>query len=568
MWALAPETEGVGCEALGGVADALCRRPELRGLPPPALARALGVAPREARAGIERLAIATTGRTLAGASLDEVLGLAGRPAAPVPILYAPDASGLDDSPDAAGGYGTPARPELWGPGMTEPAARFLPSAPRMTIQVAPFPQAPPVSVEVPADLEARDALVRLGVVKLARGFGPQSWADLLRDYGDVGAFAASVQLRRMLPFGNLLEDCEFQDEPGQPWFGWPGGNDHATRQVFAWALGPDAVYQHMQVQKFDGAAKRWRIFNQWGQDLTFVRPAPGAAWSAGWDAGDWTAQHAREIAQAFATALQALMTVMSFGAGSAAMAATAAGQAAAYAFSSGMKAIITGDWSAAIGDFLKMAGSLAALDNATGHELSKKLSENVPDAMKDLANSDAVKGIAGLVADTQSSDVFKLVERAQAIGKQLATVTDAGIAQMRAKMAEASPSAGPYFDRGVAAGLNLSVPDVRGSVPWYALGAFDAGASLGAIVQAQRVQVVSAGVRGLMRQQAAAAAFATAPAAVAPMGGGGALAGGAIAFRRFKPMTAPAPVVGATPVSGGAAVAVGGAGLLALLFFL
>lgn len=96
MWALSPDTEGVTCSCGDAVGDALCMRPDLRGLEPQTLAGALGVSRADAVRGIQAVTKTATGRNVAvRGSLDEELSRYGAPAPKVPIMYgSPDARGF------------------------------------------------------------------------------------------------------------------------------------------------------------------------------------------------------------------------------------------------------------------------------------------------------------------------------------------------------------------------------------------------------------------------------------------------------------------------------------------
>lgn len=99
MWAVAPETEGVSCGFGDPIEDALCKRPELRGLRPRDLAQALGVTPAKAQIAILEVAAKATGKriTFEGVSLDEALGQSGGSAPPTSLRYSEDAGGLFDT---------------------------------------------------------------------------------------------------------------------------------------------------------------------------------------------------------------------------------------------------------------------------------------------------------------------------------------------------------------------------------------------------------------------------------------------------------------------------------------
>jgi hypothetical protein len=102
MWAQVPETEGGSCDCSDPVKEALCRDPNLRGLSPLELSRALGVPPMQAQRTILDMAAQLTGRHVMqrGLSLDDALAIAGSPSRRKPIIQAPEAGALgDDRPD-------------------------------------------------------------------------------------------------------------------------------------------------------------------------------------------------------------------------------------------------------------------------------------------------------------------------------------------------------------------------------------------------------------------------------------------------------------------------------------
>jgi len=98
MWAQVPETEGGSCDCSDPVKEALCRDPNLRGLTPIDLGRAVGVPPIEAQRTILDMAAQLTGRHVMqqGLSLDDALSLAGSPSRRRPIIQAPEAGALGD----------------------------------------------------------------------------------------------------------------------------------------------------------------------------------------------------------------------------------------------------------------------------------------------------------------------------------------------------------------------------------------------------------------------------------------------------------------------------------------
>lgn len=104
MWAQVPETEGASCDCSDPVQQALCRDPNLRGLPPVELAKAVGVAPIDAQRSILEMAGRLSGRPIfrGGISLDEALSLAGQPSARAPIVLAPEAGGFSDPVEVGG----------------------------------------------------------------------------------------------------------------------------------------------------------------------------------------------------------------------------------------------------------------------------------------------------------------------------------------------------------------------------------------------------------------------------------------------------------------------------------
>lgn len=98
MWAQVPETEGGSCDCSDPVKEALCRDPNLRGLTPIELGRAVGVPPMQAQRTILDMAAQLTGRHVMqqGLSLDDALSLAGSPSRRKPIIQAPEAGALGD----------------------------------------------------------------------------------------------------------------------------------------------------------------------------------------------------------------------------------------------------------------------------------------------------------------------------------------------------------------------------------------------------------------------------------------------------------------------------------------
>jgi hypothetical protein len=98
MWAQVPETEGGSCDCSDPVKEALCRDPNLRGLTPVELGRAVGVPPMQAQRTILDMAAQLTGRHVMqqGLSLDDALSIAGQPSRRKPIIQAPEAGAFGD----------------------------------------------------------------------------------------------------------------------------------------------------------------------------------------------------------------------------------------------------------------------------------------------------------------------------------------------------------------------------------------------------------------------------------------------------------------------------------------
>lgn len=98
MWATAPETHGVACDVSHPVSQALCKYPELRGLKPGELAKALRVTPAQAQMGILIFAGNATGTriTFEGISADDAMSQSGRAAPKTSLRFSSDAGSFDD----------------------------------------------------------------------------------------------------------------------------------------------------------------------------------------------------------------------------------------------------------------------------------------------------------------------------------------------------------------------------------------------------------------------------------------------------------------------------------------
>ena len=518
MWARVPETEGVSCGLGDSVADRMCRDPSLRGLPPEDLARQLGVSLGQAQAGILRLAERATGRKVTGArgqSLDGVLGARGRSGPKVAIEYAPDAQG---------GFATAAKPTVLPPGATDPRTRSFTKAILDPNLVAEYGEAAVKQaglaglVPPPEDL---DRVALFAPPPISGEWSAFTWLDTFDKYGalpdgstpeptwsdvqtagsaigrpDLDALAVRSSLawwRQAYALGPLPEDEQGTDDPRSSSWNWPtssGGN--FIRRIYFWGFGKDGkLYKHMQVQKADNFGN-WKIFNQNGQDLTFVWN--GSQWIAGWDFGDWFTQNKRAIVSTAQLAVTAVLACIPFaGAAVGAIAGTLFG-VAQFGFSLGVTTAIAGAV-AAQQSFIIAMQAIATGDLGTGFKYFAAMAQDlggvpivgdsklIPPAFNDFVNSAPIQALAKVVGGAGTGDLGALVTKAAALGASTVKIGQAEIGEARKLVPD---ELRPWFDRAVKEGGAA----VSRQVPWYAQGTHALGVVMGTLQNPE-----SAGVR-------------------------------------------------------------------------
>jgi len=593
MWALTPDTEGVSC-GLGGDVDRLCREPQLRGLRPNDLARALEISPQRAQAAILRLASYAVKRPLSGVrgrSFDEAISQAGRPAKRQSIIY---------SPDAAGGFGTPASPTVLPPGVQDPRTRSFTASMLDPVLVAKYGEEAVRGIGYSGLVPPPEDLDRVAIFSappidwpgnmfqwpggpsLVSGIYPK-WSDIQTagqtelgrpDLDAVAVKGAIGWWRQAFALGPLPEDSEGEAVNGSVAYDWPRVGDNRERRIYFWGFGKDGrLYKHMQVQKFDTSEKRFRIFNKWSQDLTFVYKDNPPRWEAGWDFGDWLTQNKMTISTAIQLAAAAILTVVSLGAAAAGNVALATSiglaTAAQRAFVSGMTGLATGNWDQALQSFIAVTQNMAKLP------ITAEGAPKIPEELKQLAENPALKSFASIVKDAQSSEVGQLIQRAVELARtKQVTISPNDVAAAKALVPAELQI---WFDR--AFNLGAGAPAQRGAVPWYALPTYDFATVLGTAAnppqQGSRSVVIQTGpdLRTLEQQLADAIAIAKifcdkgrpecayAQSKVEELK---ASVERAKTMQVLTPKTATAPIL---PSGAAVPVAVGG-GLLALLFFL
>jgi hypothetical protein len=524
MWALSPETEGVSCGLGDSVADRLCRDPQLRSLKPADLARMLGTTEQKAQVGILRLAAMATGRPATGVrgmSFDQAIASRGRTTGRRSVEYAPDARGFEDSDDAAGGFATPSAPGLLEPGSTDPRVRSFTQAildpnlvqkfgaeavkqaglsglvppPEDLDRVALFAP-PPISGEWPGYTwldTTKDGPRPDG------SYREPTWADVQNagsaigrpDLNDLAVRSALGWWRAAYAMGPLPEDEQGVDDPRSDSYNWPDHGTNVFRRIYFWGFGKDGkLYQHMQLQKQD-SFENFRIFNKWGQNLTFVWR--DGKWIAGWDAGDWFTQNKRTIVAGLQLAVTAVIACLPFaGAAVAGVAsalfgisqfgfslgvstAIAGAVAAQQAFIIGMSAIAKGDLGAAFKAFSDMAVQLGNVPITGDAKL-------IPPAFQEFVKNPAIQSLAKVVGAAGTGDPGVLMMKAAELGQVIVKVGQAEIYEARKLIPD---HLRPWFDRAVREGGQA----LQRKVPWYAEGTHTLGMVIGTLSNPQTAGV-------------------------------------------------------------------------------
>jgi hypothetical protein len=384
-----------------------------------------------------------------------------------------------------------ADPSVWYPGWTYPTLRGI------------YKPAP----ETAEDLELLVAFIAQGGTDALskffemKGSFPQcagevcTWADFI-NRGKTGE--AVKWWTRAYQAGPLPEDEEFVSPPGSPAYAWPDATSTLERRIYAWRFDGDNLYKAMEIQKWDEKEQRWRIFNKWGQNLIWT--AKNSQWEAGWDLGDWVSQRRADIANAIWLGFNAIISIVTLGAGAAIAASYTAAQAAQQAWVEGMKKAFNGDAAGAAADFGKTITAIAKVNIPP--EGLPKFNVDTKNALEDLSKIGPFQKVAALVADAKTSDPLKLLESASKLGgAKFLNVTENDIKAIRGMFP--APSTTYYFDLGRQYAANI----VNANPPWYAAGAFNLGGILETALHAPAVGQRGSRVRqildeALIRQQA------------------------------------------------------------------
>lgn len=398
--------------------------------------------------------------------------------------------------DARGGFATPAAPQLLPPGATDPRVRAFTKSivdPQWTNnpqwQALPDGEKQNIIYRIPPpedlDRVALFAPPAPGYNAFTWPGGPgggeddPSWANIVA-LGD-GAVKSSLSWwRQALALGPLPEDDEYTEtETREPSYGWPKNGTNRTRKIYFWGYGKDGkLYQHMQLQKQD-SFDNWKIFNQWGQNLTFVKQSDGR-WVAGWDFGDWFTQNKLGITAGIQIVFQALVTALSLGTAAPGTAlATAATVGAVLAANQALQGVFTGiatgDWNAALASMIKMATDLASVP-----EVKAALDKNKDIA--DFVKSEPVQTVGKITAGMKWPPTLQeMVNRAGVLAKDIPITPDL----LKTARAQVPDQMRVWFDVAYQKGKDAVSDRVNGLVPWYAQGTWDYAATLGAFVDAK-----------------------------------------------------------------------------------
>lgn len=301
---------------------------------------------------------------------------------------------------------------------------------------------------------------------------------------------------QLVSLGPLPEDAELDARSGDPWFDWPDKGKNRTRLIYFWQFKKDSTVEKcMQVQKYDpdaddGAGGRgaWRIFNQWGEDLTYVYKPNERAWVAGFDLGEWFRENTTAIITAAQLAMSVLEVAITFGAAAPGVAAAnlatlAAAQAAQKAAIEGMKSMAQEDAAGAAKAFGEAGAALAA--NAPIADALAKTGAQI----ENLVGRGTVSQFAKLVAEAKSFELDAILEKARAIGGSMPQISSFVLDQA---LAQLPPESVIWFRWGRDAAKAGDALDLLEHVPFYGRSPFSYGAALGALELAQEHSIVEA----------------------------------------------------------------------------
>lgn len=332
---------------------------------------------------------------------------------------------------------------------------------------------------------------------LAVGWVPSDLTSSAAPWNNTTRNEATRLFNAFRAWSPLPEDAQYEDNASQPWFGWPSGNDHTTREIYQWTVDnsadPPRVGQLMQVQKFTFSRPwsntfegKWLIYNANAVDLMFHR------WNGGdfttgdlWNA--WWSQNGQKVLDAFlfiAKAVAALaVNIVSLGSASPLFAMGAMAlqfKAAVEAATVMAQAIQKGDLGAAFQAFLAAASAFVGIMPGGMAEFTQKMQEEFDGFMQ----SPVMMAMTKVVADIQDTDVFKLVEDGINQAKSLAEI---GVRDFELAINSLPLGLSRYAWMGWDAGIKRAeLAAERALAPWYALGAFDLGVFSGSVAQAQR----------------------------------------------------------------------------------
>jgi hypothetical protein len=302
---------------------------------------------------------------------------------------------------------------------------------------------------------------------------------------------ATLYLLAYFAGGNLPEDMIGELGSAKD---WPDQGDNLEQRIFSWGLKTvewDEKIPHyelrkvLQIQKWSAKDEKWRVYNQWGHDLTFEYDPVKRTWSAGADIGEWLNEHGKEIFTAFNVVFTAASAMTGYGTVISALQVTSKALAIAAA---------TGDWNK-IFEALKAAGAtMAKLPGVA--EFGKELEEAGLVTLKGVFNLDsATQAIFPIVAEAQG-DIAKIKESAEkmrqlaAIGIEQVKTATKTVEQARQNIAEIRqniipPHLLPWFDKATTKGNvgqsgQLYAPDHP--VPYYAKGIWDTGYAAGTLL--------------------------------------------------------------------------------------
>lgn len=402
-------------------------------------------------------------------------------------------NGAERVGDAGGGFATPASPTILPAGAQDPRTRAFTEVVMDPAYVSnpndPFDGLKRELAKRPPD----EDLDRIALfAPPAPGFTAYTWPGGVAakpdgtdatwaDIEALGQGAVDSSLgwwRQAVALGPLPEDDEYdEEETREPSYNWPCSGCNRTRKIYFWGYGKDGkLFKQMQLQKKD-SFDNWRIFNKWGQNLTYVFHPDKGTWEAGFDFGDWFVQNRMKVIAGIQVAFQAVVMALSFGTAApgtvlSTMATTSAILASQNALQGALNGIASGNFDAALSSIYNMG---AALANIPEIKDAVAKSKDLQDFLKSEPMQVMAKVTDGMKFPPKPEDVLK---RAAQLADQLGGLSPDLLKTARSQVPDQLL---PFFDMAWHKGSKAIID--RAKIPWYAQGVYDFGAVLGTVAE-------------------------------------------------------------------------------------